>query len=149
MRSAFFRGIFLPDVLVAYRHSHNKSTEKGEAVLDVGGLTLRMLSGGDSDRDRVGGPNALRVPLYREVWSSKSVTKSSPRVPHTPRESARPRLRETQRDEKGIALTISSIYSMDGKLSLIMYVVIYRHSHNKRCGEGREGGHWTWSGFER
>ena len=28
----------------------------------------------------VGRPNALRVPLYRKVWSSESVAKSSPRV---------------------------------------------------------------------
>ena len=47
-----FHGIFSPDVLVAYRHLRNKSTEEGEAVLDVGGLPLRMLSGGDPDRER-------------------------------------------------------------------------------------------------
>jgi len=29
---------------------------------------------------------------------------------------------------------------MDGKLSLMMYIVTYRHSRNKRRGEVRRGG---------
>ena len=48
----FFRGVFTPDVLVVYRHSRNKSTEKGEAASDVSGLSLQMLSAGDSDGGR-------------------------------------------------------------------------------------------------
>ena len=32
------------------------------------------------------------------------------------------------------------IYSMYGKLSLMMYIVTYCHSRNKRCGEGGRGG---------
>jgi hypothetical protein len=41
--------------------------EKGKAVLDVGGLGLRTLSGGDSEGGRVGGLNVLLVPLYGKV----------------------------------------------------------------------------------
>jgi len=94
-------------------------------VLDIGGPSLRMLSGEIQIEGGVGGPNALRVPLYGKVWSSKSVAKSSPRVPHTPRNPgpivpetfrgeargdyktlavesrAGPRLREIRRDQKG------------------------------------------------
>ena len=76
----FFRVIITPDVLVAYCHSHNKSTEKGEAVFDVGALSLRMLKilmeGG------VGGPNMLRVLVYREGMVVEK-RRQGPRVPHT------------------------------------------------------------------
>lgn len=51
-RSDFFHGIFTPNVLAAYRHSRNKSTEKGEGIPEVGGLSLRVLSGEDSDGGR-------------------------------------------------------------------------------------------------
>jgi hypothetical protein len=47
----------------------------------------------------VGGSNALRVPLYGKVWSSKSVAKSSPSVPCTLR-NPRPIVPENLRRRK-------------------------------------------------
>ena len=51
------------------------------------------------------------------------------------------KLRDEKRDRVDyIQIDRVYIYSMYGKLSLMMYIVTYCHSRNKRCGEGGRGG---------